>query len=171
MGYHFASSSNLSNKRLEIERLTPEDVKCKARSLGRLDGYKLVFNKPSAYFIGAGAGNIEEDVSCSIYGTLNEISEAGLLIFDKYENVTSGQYEQLNIRVLDIESDHYTDAITYIAYNNLSNNLMPRRGYMTYLHEDSDLLPAEYIKQLKPTPLTAFKCSARPQLKPVTLFN
>lgn len=153
MAYYFAYGSNLSQTRLETDRLKPEGVSLTSRRLGRLDGYELVFNKPSAYFIGAGAGNIQKNPSATIFGTLNEMPEAGLRILDKYENVASGQYERLEISVYDYENTEYIQAVTYIAHNNLGAELRPRRGYLDYLLEGSDLLPLDYIEQLKAVPL------------------
>ncbi|WP_166416722.1 gamma-glutamylcyclotransferase [Cochlodiniinecator piscidefendens] len=153
MVYYFAYGSNLSLSRLETERLKPEGETVLSRTLGRLDGFELVFNKPSAYFIGAGAGNIQKCAGSTIYGTLNKMSPAGLKIIDKYENVATGQYERLNVSVWDVSSEAYVDAVTYIAYNNLGAELQPRSGYMAYLLEGQDILPAEYVAQLKRIPL------------------
>lgn len=153
MPYYFAYGSNLSLTRLEADRLKPEGVTLSSRRLGRLDGYELVFNKPSAYFIGAGAGNIQKNPTASIFGTLNEMPEAGLKILDKYENVASGQYERLTVPVFDVANDCFVEAVTYIAFNNLGADLRPRSGYLAYLLEGSDVLPAEYVAQLKSVPL------------------
>ncbi len=153
MVYYFAYGSNLSQTRLETERLKPEGVELLSRRLGRLDGYELVFNKPSAYFIGAGAGNIRKHPTATIYGTLNGMSESGLRIIDKYENVASGQYERLDVSVYDVDNDTHINAVTYIAHNNLGADLQPRSGYMAYLLEGQDTLPAAYIAQLRSIPL------------------
>lgn len=153
MAYYFAYGSNLSQDRLEEQRLKPEGVALTSRRLARLDGYALVFDKPSAYFIGAGAGNIKPAPSGTIYGSLNEMPEKGLLILDKYENVASGQYKRLNVSVYDVENDAMVNAVTYIAHKNLSADLKPRSGYMDFLLEGSDLLPAEYVAHLKTIPL------------------
>ncbi len=153
MPYYFAYGSNLSVTRVETDRLKPEGVTLSSRRLGRLDGYELVFNKPSAYFIGAGAGNIQRNRAASIFGTLNEMPEAGLKILDKYENVASGQYERLTVSVYDVANDSYVEAVTYIAFNNLGADLRPRRGYLAYLLEGRDVLPADYVAQLRSVPL------------------
>jgi len=58
MVYYFSYGSNMSLTRLENERLKPEGAKVLSRKLARLERYELVFNEPSAYFLGAGAGNI-----------------------------------------------------------------------------------------------------------------
>jgi len=153
MAYYFAYGSNLSQTRLETERLKPEGCALLSRRLGRLDGYQLKFNKPSAYFIGAGACNIEKHPTATIYGTLNEIPEAGLRILDKYENVALGQYERLRVSVYDVDNGKMIDAVTYIAHNNLGNNLQPRSGYMAYLLDGQDVLPPAYVASLKTIPL------------------
>jgi gamma-glutamylcyclotransferase len=151
--YYFAYGSNLSRTRLETDRLKPEGVRLVSRRLARLEGYELVFDKPSVYFPGAGAGNIRQNPSATILGTLNQMPEAGLRVLDVYENVASGQYERLDVSVYDVENAQYIDAVTYIARNNLGADLRPRRTYLDYLLADRDVLPADYIAKLAEVPL------------------
>lgn len=148
MVYYFAYGSNLSRTRLETDRLKPAGVSLSDRRLGRLFGYELVFNKPSVYFPDAGAGNIQQSDRASTFGTLNLMPEVGLDILDHYEGVASGQYERLEISVLDVENNQHINAVTYIAHNNLNAGLRPRRRYLAYLLEGQDLLPADYAAQL-----------------------
>ena len=56
--------------------------------------------------------------------------------------------------VFDVEHGAIVDAVTYIAYNNLGANLQPRREYMAYLLQGQDILPADYVEQLKHVPLS-----------------
>ncbi len=153
MIYYFAYGSNMSMRRLLTERLAPEGVAISARRLGRLDGYELVFNKPSVYFPGAGAGNIQKAATKSVFGTLNALPEAGLQILDRYENVANGGYERMEVVIHDFESAQDISAITYIARNSLGADLRPRKTYLAYLLEGRDVLPADYTAQLARIPV------------------
>ncbi|WP_047457857.1 gamma-glutamylcyclotransferase [Rhizobium rhizogenes] len=153
MAFYFAYGSNMDVERLETARLNPEGVHSTARHLGRLDDYRLVFNKPSAYFIGAGAANIEFSQGSHIYGTLNEMPESGLAILDKYENVSLGQYERLVVRVQDYATNRTVFAITYISRGDRSNELMPRLGYMHHMLCGADVLPMEWVEYLRAVPV------------------
>jgi gamma-glutamylcyclotransferase len=149
--FYFAYGSNLSQTRLETDRLKPEGVSLASRRLGRLDGYELVFNKRSVYF--PGAGNIQQNPAAVTFGTLNEMPEVGLRILDKYENVASGQYERMDVSIFDVEKAQYVRAVTYIARNNLGAELRPSKRYLAYLLKGRDLLPADYVATLAAVPL------------------
>lgn len=153
MAFYFAYGSNMDVERLETARLNPEGVYSTARHLGRLDDYRLVFNKPSAYFIGAGAANIEFSQGSHIYGTLNEMPDAGLTILDKYENVSLGQYERLVVRVQNYATNSTVFATTYISRSDRNNELMPRLGYMHHMLRGADVLPEEWVEYLRAVPL------------------
>jgi hypothetical protein len=155
MAFYFAYGSNMDVQRLEAVRLNPEGVYGTSRHLGRLDDYRLVFNKPSAYFIGAGAANIEFSLGSHLHGTINEMPEAGLAILDKYENVSSGQYERLVVRVRSFATDGEVYATTYISRNNNDHKLTPRLGYMQHMLRGADVLPAEWVEHLKAIPVLA----------------
>jgi hypothetical protein len=113
----------------------------------------LVFNKPSAYFVGAGAANIEFSQGSHIYGTLNEMPEAGLAILDKYENVQSGQYERLVVRIHSYATNETVFATTYISRSSTDNGLKPRLAYMRHVLGGGDVLPLEWIEYLKAVPV------------------
>jgi hypothetical protein len=153
MALYFAYGSNMDVQRLETMRLNPEGVYSTSRFLGRLDDYRLVFNKPSAYFVGAGAANIEYHQGSYLYGTLNEMTEAGLSILDKYENVQFGQYERLIANVYSYDTKETVVATAYIARNHTDDTLKPRLGYMQHVLGGADVLPLEWVEYLKAVPL------------------
>lgn len=155
MAFYFAYGSNMDVQRLETARLNPEGIYSTSRQLGRLDDYRLVFNKPSAYFIGAGAANIEFSQGSHLYGTLNEMPDAGLAILDTYENVSSGQYERLVVRVQHCGMNSTVYATTYISRDNNDNRLIPRLGYMQHMLSAADILPVEWVDFLKTVPVLA----------------
>ena len=55
--WYFAYGSNMNRARLET-RLTPEDVRMSARVGGRLEGWRLCFNKARVGAPASGAANI-----------------------------------------------------------------------------------------------------------------
>ncbi|WP_137134328.1 gamma-glutamylcyclotransferase family protein [Rhizobium sp. FKY42] len=155
MPFYFAYGSNMDVERLETARLNPEGIRSTRRTAGRLTGYRLTFNKPSAYFIGAGAANLEASAGAHVYGTLNEMPEAGLEILDRYENVALGQYERVSVQVEELVSGQLVDAVAYIAFNNIDDTMKPRSGYMNHLLAGRDILPADWIAYLNSIPLIA----------------
>jgi len=151
--WYFAYGSNMDPARLIDARLAPAGAACFERVLGRLDEWALTFDKPSAYFPGAAAANLTESRGAHVLGVLNRISADGLDVLDHYENVASGQYERVVVRVLRPESDEYVVATTYVARNNLDSQLKPRAAYLNHLLAGDDVLPAPYVEQLKSLPV------------------
>jgi gamma-glutamylcyclotransferase len=111
--WYFAYGSNMNPERLINERLAPEGAFCRDRILGKLQGWKLVFDKPSAYFIGAAAANIKLQAESCVLGTLNLVCAKRLDILDRYENVATKQYERASVRVIRPDSGELVDAVTY----------------------------------------------------------
>lgn len=153
MRYYFAYGSNLDVSRLETDRLNKAGISSASRELGRLDGYELVFNKPSAYFVGAGAANIQPNPEAHIFGTLNLMPEAGFDILDIYENVKTEQYERLEVDVFHVASNSMVKAITYISLKHNVDGLKPRTGYMNHILAGADVLPAAYVAYLQSLPV------------------
>jgi len=147
--WYFAYGSNMDPARLISARLNPGGAECYERVLGRLDGWRLVFDKPSAYFVGAGAANLSKEPHCHALGTLNRISASGLAILDHYENVADGQYERITVSVIRPDTATTIDAFCYVARRNLDDNLKPRSAYMAHLLAGADLLPLPYVTMLK----------------------
>lgn len=153
--WYFAYGSNMDPARLIDARLAPAGTACFERVLGRLDDWALTFDKPSAYFPGAAAANLAESSGAHVFGVLNRISGHGLHVLDHYENVASGQYERVAVRVFCPENNEYVIATTYVARNNLDSQLKPRAAYLNHLLAGSDILPEAYVEQLKSLPVCA----------------
>lgn len=146
--WYFAYGSNMNPQRLIDDRLAPEGVECRERILGRLDGWLLVFDKPSAYFTGAAAANIRPEPRAHVFGTLNRLSRTGLEVLDRYENVATRQYERAAVSVMRPDTGELVDAVTYVAYENLDPTLRPRSGYLAHLLAGRDILPGSYVDGL-----------------------
>ena len=147
--WYFAYGSNMDPERLISDRLAPEGAVCKVRILGKLEGWELVFDKPSAYFLGAAAANIKPQSGSCVLGTLNSVCAKGLDVLDRYENVATKQYERASVRVVRPDTGECVDAITYVAYQNLDPNLKPRIGYLGHLLAGRDILPKVYVEKLQ----------------------
>lgn len=151
MIWYFAYGSNMSAARLFDERLRPEGVAAGERIAGRLDGWRLAFNKPVRTPPGAGAGNIVPEPGRSVHGTLNLLPTKGFAILDRYEGVASGHYERSIVPVVRGDTGGTVEAITYVALK-MGEDLRPTRAYLAHLLAGRDLLPAAYCEWLGATP-------------------
>jgi gamma-glutamylcyclotransferase len=150
VSWYFAYGSNMDADRLFEKRLRPEGVAPGERVAGRLDGWRLAFNKIARSPAGAGAGNIVLQDGGAVHGTLNVLPAKGFDILDHFEGVASGHYERRTVRVVrpDIGTD--VEAITYVALK-VGEGLRPTREYLDFLLAGRDLLPADYWERLRTT--------------------
>ena len=115
MNWYFAYGSNMNAVRLFEERLKPEGVAMGERVAGRLDGWRLAFNKRARAPVGAGAGNIVPAAGEAVHGTLNLLPAQGFEILDRYEGVAGGHYERRLVPVVRADTGATVEAITYVA--------------------------------------------------------
>jgi gamma-glutamylcyclotransferase len=148
--WYFAYGSNMSAERLFEERLKPEGVAMSERVAGRLDGWRLAFNKQGRV-AGTGAGNIMLAPGEAVHGTLNLLPAKGFEVLDKYEGVAGGHYERQRVRVVRGDGGAIVEAITYVALL-VAEDLRPTRAYLGHLLAGRDLLPADYFRRLSETP-------------------
>jgi gamma-glutamylcyclotransferase len=151
MPWYFAYGSNMDANRLFDERLVPEGVARGERIGGRLDGWRLTFDKQARTPPGAGAGNIVPAVGEIVYGTLNALPLKGFDVLDFYEGVAGGHYEQRTVAVVRTDTGQTVDAITYVALK-VGAGLRPTCAYLSCLLAGRDLLPADYWDRLRKTP-------------------
>jgi gamma-glutamylcyclotransferase len=151
MNWYFAYGSNMNAARLFEERLKPEGVPRGERIAGRLDGWRLAFNKRARAPSGAGAGNIVPAAGESVHGTLNLLPRKGFEILDRYEGVAGGHYERRIVPVVRADTGQTVEAVTYVALS-VSEGLRPTRDYLGHLLAGRDLLPADYCARLGTTP-------------------
>lgn len=149
--WYFAYGSNMSAARLFECRLKPEGVAWGERLGGRLDGWRLTFDKQARTPPGAGAGNIVRTAGGAVYGTLNALPPQGFDVLDGHEGVAGGHYERRTLPVVRADNGETVDAIVYVALK-VTAGLRPTRAYLAFLLAGSDLLPADYLERLKATP-------------------
>jgi len=151
MVWYFAYGSNMNPARLSDQRLKERAVRMGPRIGGRLDGWRLAFNKVARSPAGAAAGNIVEAPGEAVHGTLNEMPEAGLEVLDIWEGVASGHYERRAMQVVRTDTHEMVDAVVYVALK-IGEGLKPTREYLGHLLAGRDLLPADYWERLNATP-------------------
>jgi gamma-glutamylcyclotransferase len=151
MNWYFAYGSNMNAQRLFEERLKPEGIPRGERIAGRLDGWRLAFNKRARTPSGAGAGNIVPAPGESVHGTLNLLPPRGFEILDRYEGVAGGHYERRVVAVVRADTGATIEAVTYVALL-VGAELRPTRDYLGHLLAGRDLLPADYFERLGATP-------------------
>jgi gamma-glutamylcyclotransferase len=149
--WYFAYGSNMNALRLFEERLKPEGVPAGERIAGRLDGWRLAFNKRGRTPVGAGAGNIVLATGEAVHGTLNLLPAKGFEVLDRYEGVAGGHYEPRVVPVLRGDTSVTVEAITYVALLT-GEGLRPTRAYLNHLLARRDLLPEDYCRWLDGTP-------------------
>lgn len=151
MIWYFAYGSNMNPARLADQRLKERAVQIGPRIGGRLDGWRLAFNKIARSPEGAAAGNIVEAPGEVVHGTLNQMPDAGLAVLDIWEGVAAGHYKRQIVAVVRTDSGETVEAVTYIALK-VGEGLRPTREYLGHLLAGKDLLPAAYWEKLKGTP-------------------
>ena len=151
MIWYFAYGSNMNPARLADQRLKERAVQMGPRIGGRLDGWRLAFNKIARSPEGAAAGNIVEAAGEVVHGTLNQMPDAGLAVLDIWEGVAAGHYERRTVPVVRADTGETVEAVTYIALK-VGEGLRPTREYLGHLLAGRDLLPAAYWEKLKETP-------------------
>jgi hypothetical protein len=151
LSWYVAYGSNMSALRLFEERLKPEGVAAGERIAGRLDGWRLAFNKRARTPGGAGAGNIVLAPGAVVHGTLNLLPAKGFEVLDRYEGVAGGHYARKPVSVIRSDTGATVQAITYVALLT-GEDLRPTRAYLAHLLAGHDRLPADYFRRLSETP-------------------
>ncbi|HSI00168.1 MAG TPA: gamma-glutamylcyclotransferase family protein [Reyranella sp.] len=151
MIWYFAYGSNMNPARLADQRLKERAVRMGRRIGGRLDGWRLVFNKVARAPAGAAAANIVEASGEVVHGSLNEMPDAGLEVLDIWEGVAGGHYERRAVPVVRADTGETVEAVAYVALK-VGDGLKPTREYLSHLLAGSGLLPVGYREKLKEIP-------------------
>ena len=149
--WYFAYGSNMDAARLFEQRLAPKGVPRGERIAGRLDGWRLAFDKPERSMGGGAAANIVPTEGAVVHGTLNALPDEGFAVLDIYEGVASRHYERRTIGVVRSDTGQEVEAIVYVALMQ-REGLKPPRAYLACLLAGRDLLPPDYWDQLAATP-------------------
>ncbi|MDY0211227.1 MAG: gamma-glutamylcyclotransferase family protein [Acholeplasma sp.] len=140
---YFAYGSNMDKKRMRDRGLN-----FTSREFGRLDGYKLMFNKKSQ--VGA-AANIVPSINDYIEGVLYDFPDNEIENLDNAEGFPK-HYDRIQVTVLNSESVPIK-ATTYMAQSEyIEDGLKPNKEYLKHLLAGKDILSKEYFDKLKATP-------------------
>ena len=123
---YFAYGSNMNPKRMASR----VDYEGKI-AIGRLNGFRLVFNKIDYGNVGSGFANVVASNSGFVEGILYSVRKEYLKVLDEYEGVP---YHYRRV-VKSIETDYGTvDAAVYIATKTATGvRLRPKRSYWYHL--------------------------------------
>ena len=138
---YFAFGSNMSAQRMH-ERLGWSP----SRSGAILPDYEMIFNKHSN---DGGKANIMSSPGNIVEGILYSVNEEDLLILDKFEGVSSKQYNRYEIKV----RDNNKNSIPAVAYKALNTGKVysPTEEYLNFILEGKEFLSPGYFTKLKST--------------------
>jgi len=142
--WYFAYGSNLSTNQKEA-RTGP--VREKRR--GRLEGYRLTFNKRGDD--GTGKATIVEERNATVWGVVYRCGRATLLEMDKREGVDRGHYTRAHV-CIQCDDGGELDAITYVGGPAFTKGyLAPSEKYLATILKGAreNGLPDRYIDEIK----------------------
>jgi gamma-glutamylcyclotransferase len=149
--WYFAYGSNMQSATLRGRR----GIVYSRALAGRLDGWRLVLDKPALIPIGGAFANIIPDPAAAVLGVLFEMTEDDLAHLDLTEGVLLGNYERVPVTVQPLSPP---DAEVVVAYTLTSQRRDPRqlptRRYMQLLIEGAEEhgLPPQHIAYLRSLP-------------------
>lgn len=141
--FYFAYGSNLDRPRKEARTGRIREAK-KARLLD----YRLAFNKKATH--GGVFANIVPHVGSVVWGVVYRCRPDSLDELDKYEGVSSGDYERIPV-VVELADSTTVQAITYTACEkSICAEGIPSKSYLRLIMNGArgHCLPNEYIEQI-----------------------
>ena len=127
-----------------------------------LNGWSLVFNKPSKADSRIAYANIAPSGDGQVCGVAMRLHKSQLQVMDRFE----GGYERRHVTVDRLDNQASLVCAVYLATGDLSDNGggRPTAMYMLRLLGGSDVLPPSYTEKLKALPLSEVEVP-RAQLK------
>ncbi len=151
--WYFAYGSNMQSATLRGRR----GIEYHRALPARLDGWRLVLDKPPLIPIGGSFANVVPDPSAAVHGVLFEMTEDDLAHLDFTEGVLVGNYERVPVTVRPLAPP---DADVVVAYTLTSErrdpSRLPTRRYMRLLIDGAEEhgLPTDYIAGLRSLPVS-----------------
>jgi gamma-glutamylcyclotransferase len=149
--WYFAYGSNMQSATLRGRR----GIEYRRALPARLDGWRLVLDKPPLIPMGGSFANVIPDPTAAVHGVLFEITEDDLAHLDLTEGVFIGNYERVPVTVWPLSP---TGAEAVVAYTLTSErrdpHRLPTQRYMRLLIEGAEEhgLPADYVALLRSMP-------------------
>ena len=163
--WYFAYGSNMQSATLRGRR----GIEYHRALPGRLDGWRLVLDKPPLIPIGGSFANVIPDPTAAVHGVLFEMTEEDLAHLDLTEGVLVGNYERVPVTVQPLVP---ADAEAIVAYTLTSErrdpSRLPTHRYMRLLIEGAEEhgLPEEYVALLRSVPVRE-ETSEAAELRPL----
>ena len=147
MEYYFAYGSNMDEYKLKIKR----EVNFCEKFSGRLDGWKIVFDKIASGKTGASYSNILPKENACVEGIVYKIKSEDILNkLDRYEGWPK-HYEKKHMSVK--TANGFLECLVYVANpNQTQNGLKPERKYLDEILAGRKFLSDSYYSELKDTP-------------------
>jgi gamma-glutamylcyclotransferase len=149
--WYFAYGSNMQSATLRGRR----GIAYRRALAGRLDGWRLVLDKPPLIPMGGAFANVVPDPTGAVHGVLFEMTEDDFAHLDLTEGVLLGNYERVPVTVQPLAPP---DAEVIVAYTLTSERRdpqrLPTRRYMQLLIAGAEEhgLPEDYIAYLRSLP-------------------
>jgi cation transport regulator ChaC len=144
--YYFAYGSNMDEHKLKIER----NVDFYEKFSGKLDGWKLVFDKIASGKPGVAYSNISPKENSCVEGIIYKIKSEDIISkLDKYEGWPK-HYEKKYMSVK--TANGFLECLVYIANpNQMQEGLQPDRKYLEQILAGKEFLSDSYYSELKNT--------------------
>jgi len=145
--YYFAYGSNMDEYKLKIKRR----VKFYEKFSGKIDGWKIVFDKTVSGKPGVAYSNILSKENSCVEGIVYKIkSEDVLNKLDRDE----GWPEHYEKKYMSVKTaDGFLECLVYIANpNKTQQGLCPERKYVDEILAGKEFLSDSYYSELKNTP-------------------
>lgn len=148
---YFAYGSNMLEERLHSSDRVPSAI---FQTIGRVSGYRLLFNKKSTD--NSGKCNIVKTISAEdiVYGVVFEIPLDQLESLDKAEGVNNGYHHEYRLPVR-LNDGTIIEMLAYVADSNaIDDSLNPYDWYYKLVISGAEQhqLPKDYISFLKAIP-------------------
>tara|TARA_R110002110_G_scaffold16075_2_gene70471 strand:- start:63 stop:530 length:468 start_codon:yes stop_codon:yes gene_type:complete len=145
MAYYFAYGSNMNPERVMKRKLPIVSYQA-----GRLENYRLAFNKRSTIYPGAASANVQAAANATVEGLLYTlVDDLSIEVMDPFE----GYPERYNRFLLPVVTEQGPlDSWVYLANEAyIQEGLQPASWYLMHLLAGEPLLSQAYYERLAAT--------------------
>ena len=144
--YYFAYGSNMDEHKLKIER----NVDFYEKFSGKLDGWKLVFDKIASGKPGVAYSNISPKENSCVEGIIYKIKSKDIISKLYKDEGLPKHYEKKYMSVK--TANGFLECLVYIANpNKMQEGLQPDRKYLDQILAGKEFLSDSYYSELKNT--------------------
>lgn len=148
--WYFAYGSNLSPEVFRGRR----GIEPRRALAGRLEGWRLVFDKPPLFDVGESYANLAEDPAHAAFGVLYEISVEDLAHVELTEGVPIDNYRSIMVQVTPLAAAGAAVAARTLVSDRRDPSLCPSDRYMGQVIAGALAhgLPASHLEFLRSVP-------------------